>query len=118
MKLKFVTSWTKWLYFFQIPFPPVEKKLLKETIANSMMDTGENVELDRVKRSFQLSDLEKLPQELIYQVTGYLNLTDFLQFIQVSKRLSKIFYCKTYNVLDGNASLTGYKEAKKICTII
>ncbi|KAI8892282.1 hypothetical protein BC833DRAFT_612184 [Globomyces pollinis-pini] len=59
---------------------------------------AERVELDAVKSLCQrsdlekllpLSDLEKLPKELIYQITGYLNLTDFLQFIQVSKRLSK-----------------------------
>ncbi|KAJ2988320.1 hypothetical protein HDV02_005637, partial [Globomyces sp. JEL0801] len=60
---------------------------------------AENVELNTVvKSSFPLSDLEKLPPKsdleklpmgLIYQITAYLNLTDILQFTQVSKSLSK-----------------------------
>ncbi|KAI8891863.1 ankyrin repeat-containing domain protein, partial [Globomyces pollinis-pini] len=56
---------------------------------NSSQREAESVRLDTVKSLCQRSDLEKLPQELIYQITGYLNLTDFLQFIQTSKSLSK-----------------------------
>ncbi|KAI8892201.1 ankyrin repeat-containing domain protein [Globomyces pollinis-pini] len=75
-------------------------------MADSVTETGENVELDTVKSSFPLSDLEKLPQGLIYQITEYLNLTDFLQFIQVSKSLSKnSFTLRQLEVLFQNNSI-------------